>query len=92
LIIQNNYLLQCLDFGTICRLSNHHNRMSEFLVIPRQDHDALVSKAYQSHGYTEEESAEGAKLAAEAARHGIRTHHALKASASLSSSTGKSAT
>ena len=70
MIIQNNYLLQCLDFGTICRLSNHHNPMSEFLVIPRQDHDALVSKAYQSHGYNEEESAEGVKLAAEAARHG----------------------
>lgn len=53
--------------------------MSEFLVIPRAEHDALVSKAYQSRGYTADESAEGAKLAAEAARHGIRTHHALKA-------------
>ena len=53
--------------------------MSEFLVIPRQDHDTLVSKAYQARGYTAGESAEGAKLAAEAARHGIRTHHALKA-------------
>jgi L-2-hydroxycarboxylate dehydrogenase (NAD+) len=53
--------------------------MSEFLVIPRNDHDTLVSKAYQARGYTAEESAEGAKLAAEAARHGIRTHHALKA-------------
>jgi L-2-hydroxycarboxylate dehydrogenase (NAD+) len=53
--------------------------MSEFLVIPRNDHDSLVSKAYQSRGYTAEEAAEGAKLAAEAARHGIRTHHALKA-------------
>ncbi len=53
--------------------------MSEFLVIPRSAHDTLVSKAYQSRGYTAEESAEGAKLAAEAARHGIRTHHALKA-------------
>lgn len=53
--------------------------MSEFLVIPRQDHDDLVSKAYQSHGYSADEAAEGAKLCAEAARHGIRTHHALKA-------------
>jgi LDH2 family malate/lactate/ureidoglycolate dehydrogenase len=53
--------------------------MSEFLVIPRKDHDALVSRAYQSHGYSADEAAEGAKLAAEAARHGIRTHHALKA-------------
>jgi L-2-hydroxycarboxylate dehydrogenase (NAD+) len=53
--------------------------MSEFLVIPLQDHDAPVSKAYQSHGYSADETAEGAKLCAEAARHGIRTHHALKA-------------
>ncbi len=53
--------------------------MSDFLVIPRQDHDSLVSRAYQFRGYNAGEAAEGAKLAAEAARHGIRTHHALKA-------------
>ncbi|MCF7675431.1 MAG: Ldh family oxidoreductase [Akkermansiaceae bacterium] len=53
--------------------------MSEFLVIPRQAHDQLVIQAYQSRGFTADEAAEGAKLAAEAARHGIRTHHALKA-------------
>jgi len=53
--------------------------MSEFLVIPRPDHDDLVVHAYQARGFTAEEAAEGAKLAAEAARHGIRTHHALKA-------------
>ncbi len=53
--------------------------MSEFFVIPRAEHDALVSKAYQARGYTADEAGEGAKLAAEAARHGIRTHHALKA-------------
>jgi LDH2 family malate/lactate/ureidoglycolate dehydrogenase len=53
--------------------------MSEFLVIPRSDHDSLVSQAYQARGYTAAEAAEGARLAAEAARHGIRTHHALKA-------------
>ena len=53
--------------------------MSEFLVIPRQDHDALVTLAYQQRGYAADEASEGAKLCAEAARHGIRTHHALKA-------------
>ncbi|MEI6605671.1 MAG: Ldh family oxidoreductase [Verrucomicrobiota bacterium] len=53
--------------------------MSNFLVIPRPAHDQLVSLAYQSRGFTAEEAAEGTKLAAEAARHGIRTHHALKA-------------
>jgi LDH2 family malate/lactate/ureidoglycolate dehydrogenase len=56
-----------------------YKSMSEFLVIPRADHDSLVIAAYQSRGYTADEAAEGAKLAAEAARHGIRTHHALKA-------------
>lgn len=53
--------------------------MSEFLVISRQDHDALVTLAYQRRGYAADEASEGAKLCAEAARHGIRTHHALKA-------------
>jgi L-2-hydroxycarboxylate dehydrogenase (NAD+) len=53
--------------------------MSEFLVIPRQDHDDLVIAAYTHRGYAVDEAAEGARLAAEAARHGIRTHHALKA-------------
>lgn len=53
--------------------------MSEFLVVPREAHDLLVSRAYEARGFTATEAAEGAKLAAEAARHGIRTHHALKA-------------
>jgi len=53
--------------------------MSEFRVIPRDEHDSLVAAAYQARGFAADESAEGARLAAEAARHGIRTHHALKA-------------
>lgn len=53
--------------------------MSDFLVIPRAEHDRLVSLAYQARGFSATEAAQGAKLAAEAARHGIRTHHALKA-------------
>ena len=53
--------------------------MTEFLVIPRAAHDLLVSRIYQARGFTDGEAAEGAKLAAEAARHGIRTHHGLKA-------------
>ena len=52
--------------------------MSDFLVIPRAAHDHLVSLAYQARGFSASEAAQGAKLAAEAARHGIRTHHALK--------------
>lgn len=53
--------------------------MSDFLTVSREAHDALVIAAYKSRGYTEEEASLGTKLAAEAARHGIRTHHALKA-------------
>jgi LDH2 family malate/lactate/ureidoglycolate dehydrogenase len=53
--------------------------MSEFFVVPRADHDLLVSLAYQARGFTADEAADAARLAAEAARHGIRTHHALKA-------------
>ncbi len=53
--------------------------MPDYLVVPRPDHDALVSAAYRARGYTAAEAEEGTKLAAEAARHGIRTHHALKA-------------
>ncbi|MEM9236135.1 MAG: Ldh family oxidoreductase [Verrucomicrobiota bacterium] len=53
--------------------------MSDFLTVSRTAHDQLVSAAYEARGFTADEAAEGAKLAAEAARHGIRTHHALKA-------------
>ncbi len=53
--------------------------MSEFITVSRESHDQLVSAAYQARGFSKEESDLGTKLAAEAARHGIRTHHALKA-------------
>jgi len=53
--------------------------MSDFLTVSREAHDELVIAAYKSRGYSEEEAVLGTKLAAEAARHGIRTHHALKA-------------
>ncbi|WP_193214103.1 Ldh family oxidoreductase [Luteolibacter marinus] len=53
--------------------------MSDFLTVSRTAHDELVTAAYQSRGFSADEAAEGTKLAAEAARHGIRTHHALKA-------------
>lgn len=53
--------------------------MSDFLTVSRADHDRLVSAAYRKLGFSADEAEEGARLAAEAARHGIRTHHALKA-------------
>lgn len=54
--------------------------MSEvFYVIPEEKHNDLIAKAYQKRGYTREESEAGARFCAEATRHGIRTHNAIKA-------------
>ena len=51
----------------------------EYFVVSRAAHDELVQAAYEVRGYDAQEAAEGTKLCAEAARHGIRTHNALKA-------------
>jgi L-2-hydroxycarboxylate dehydrogenase (NAD+) len=48
-------------------------------VVPESDHHALVAAAYRHRGYQADEAAEGARFCAEASRHGIRTHNALKA-------------
>ena len=54
--------------------------MSEtFYVVPEKQHNRLVAAAYQHRGYHADEAAEGARFCAEATRHGIRTHNALKA-------------
>ena len=54
--------------------------MSEsFFVVSETDHNALVEAAYRHRGFTAREAASGAKLCAEASRHGIRTHNGLKA-------------
>jgi len=54
--------------------------MSEiFYVVPEETHNALVTAAYKKRGYSGEEAAAGARFCAEATRHGIRTHNALKA-------------
>src|SRR5215216_3824182 len=54
--------------------------MSEiFYVVPEEKHNALVEAAYKKRGYSGQESAAGARFCAEATRHGIRTHNALKA-------------
>ncbi len=50
-----------------------------FHVVPESDHNALVEAAYRQRGFNAAEAAAGARLCAEAARHGIRTHNALKA-------------
>ncbi len=55
--------------------------MSEetFYAVPEDRHNKLVAAAYVRRGYTEEEAADAARFGAHAARHGIRTHNALKA-------------
>lgn len=54
--------------------------MSEtFLVVPETKHNALVAAAYRHRGYLADEAEEGARFCAEASRHGIRTHNAIKA-------------
>jgi len=54
--------------------------MSEtFYIVPEDQHNALVAAAYRKRGYSASEAAAGARFCAEATRHGIRTHNALKA-------------
>jgi LDH2 family malate/lactate/ureidoglycolate dehydrogenase len=50
-----------------------------FFVVPEEQHNALVAAAYRKRGYSPAEAAAGARFCAEATRHGIRTHNALKA-------------
>lgn len=50
-----------------------------YFVVPETVHNALVQAAYQHRGFHADEAAEGARFCAEAARHGIRTHNAIKA-------------
>ena len=50
-----------------------------FYVVPEDQHNALVAAAYRHRGYSGAEAAAGARFCAEATRHGIRTHNALKA-------------
>lgn len=50
-----------------------------FHVVPESQHNALVAAAYRHRGYSADEAAAGARFCAEATRHGIRTHNALKA-------------
>ncbi|MFA5057078.1 MAG: Ldh family oxidoreductase [Opitutaceae bacterium] len=50
-----------------------------FHVVPEKLHTTLVEAAYRHRGFTVEESAAAARFCAEATRHGIRTHNAIKA-------------
>src|SRR5580692_10781238 len=50
-----------------------------YFTIPEPQHNALVEAVYRKRGFLADEAAEGARLCAEASRHGIRTHNAIKA-------------
>ncbi|MBL4575060.1 MAG: Ldh family oxidoreductase [Opitutaceae bacterium] len=50
-----------------------------YYVVNELDHNELVQRAYEKRGFLSDESAEAARFCAEAARHGIRTHNAIKA-------------
>jgi L-2-hydroxycarboxylate dehydrogenase (NAD+) len=54
--------------------------MSEkFYIVPAEQHNELVNKAYQHRGYTADEASQAARFSELASHHGIRTHNAIKA-------------
>jgi len=50
-----------------------------YYIILREQHDALVKRAYLSRGYAADEADAGARFCSSAAYYGIRTHNAIKA-------------
>jgi LDH2 family malate/lactate/ureidoglycolate dehydrogenase len=50
-----------------------------YFIIPESQHNGLVEAVYRKRGFLADEAADGARLCAEASRHGIRTHNAIKA-------------
>ncbi len=54
--------------------------MSEqFHIVPAEQHNELITAAYQHRGYTKEEATQAARFSAFSSHHGIRTHSAIKA-------------
>ena len=51
----------------------------EYSVVTEKDHNELVAAAYRKRGFNEDESKDAARFCAQASRHGIRTHNAIKA-------------
>ncbi len=50
-----------------------------WFIVPAAQHDSLVARAYLARGYSGEEAHAASRFCHSAARHGIRTHNALKA-------------
>ena len=53
--------------------------MTERFVVPFVRHKRLVEKAFLARGYTPDEVQEWERICAEASRHGIQSHNAIKA-------------
>ena len=52
---------------------------TEFFVVPRAQHHALITGAYRHRGFTAEEAEDAARFCDMASTHGIRTHNGIKA-------------
>src|SRR5271167_70611 len=50
-----------------------------YYIVPESRHNALTEAVYRHRGFLADEAADGARLCADASRHGIRTHNAIKA-------------
>lgn len=50
-----------------------------WFIVPAETHDQLVARAYLARDYIKDEAEAAARFCHSAARHGIRTHNALKA-------------
>ncbi|HEV2319957.1 MAG TPA: Ldh family oxidoreductase [Verrucomicrobiae bacterium] len=50
-----------------------------YYIVPKEKHDALIKKAYLFRGYSEDETAAGARFCSNASWYGIRTHNGIKA-------------
>ena len=53
--------------------------METYFIVPEAQHNSLVASAYRFRGYRTDEADDGTLVCAEASRHGIRTHNAIKA-------------
>jgi len=53
--------------------------MATNYIVPHNVHDDLVAAAYRHRGYTADEAAAAARFSNITARHGIKTHNAIKA-------------
>src|SRR6476620_8980543 len=58
---------------------NNPATTAQTFVMPVEMHDAIVAAAYRARGYGADEASAAAQVGADAARHGIKTHNAIKA-------------